>query len=323
MPDKFVNQTGLARILANVKANLIRTPAIPYGEVDSTSISTAFTATVPGITSLYDGVCMLLKNGVVTSASGFTIDINGLGAKPAYSNMHAATAETNLFNVNYTILFVYDSTRVSGGCWIYYRGYNSNDNTIAYYMRSAYIVRKAADKGARYRLWFRTMDGKYAPANLSTNTGANAARTPNPRVIDPFGEIIYCSTNAATEADAELAVGDCWKQYYLNFGYSFNTTGSALNMSFPLPVYLKCTPASGGGATMDGIVNALPSTADGKIYIYLGTTYSATNIFLDISHPVYEYKNGGIRLYTGAQDIEALTDAEVLEILEPSLTPRE
>jgi len=265
----------------------------------------------------------MLRNGVITSEAGFTIDINGLGAYPVYSNMSAATAETTMFNANYTMLFVFDTTRVSGGCWVLYRGYNSDTNTIAYNIRSAYIVRKAADKGARYRLWFRTMDGKYAPANLSTNTGANAVRTPNPRVIDPFGEIIYCSTNAATEANADLAVTDCWKQYYFNFGYSFNTTGSALNMSFPLPVYVKCTPASGGGATMDGIVNALPSSEDGKIYIFLGTTYSATNIFLEINHPVYEYKNGGIRLYTGAQDIEALSDAEVVEILEPSLTPRE
>lgn len=104
----------------------IRAGAIPYGEVDSTSTSTAYTATVPGISELSDGVCVLLKNGVVTSAAGFTININGLGAKPSYSNMAAATAETTIFNINYTMLFIYDSTRVNGGCWICYRGYNAN-----------------------------------------------------------------------------------------------------------------------------------------------------------------------------------------------------
>ena len=91
---------------------------IPYGVVD------AYTATVTGITELKDGTIMLLKNGVVTSAAGFTIDINGFGAKPVYSNMAASTAETTLFNVNYTMLFIYDTTRVAGGCWILYRGYN-------------------------------------------------------------------------------------------------------------------------------------------------------------------------------------------------------
>ena len=101
----------------------LRASAIPSGEVDSTSTSTVFTATVPGITELTDGVCVFLKNGVVTSASGFTLNINGLGAKPVYTNLAAATRDTTLFNVAYTMLFVYDSTRVDGGCWVCYRGY--------------------------------------------------------------------------------------------------------------------------------------------------------------------------------------------------------
>ena len=58
---------------------------IPFGVVDSTSTSTVFTATVPGITELTDGTTIMLKNGVITSAEGFTININGLGAKPVYS----------------------------------------------------------------------------------------------------------------------------------------------------------------------------------------------------------------------------------------------
>ena len=70
----------------------IRASAIPYGEVDSTSTSTAFTATVPGIYELKDGVCVYLRNNTVASAtSGFTININNLGAKPVYSNMADTT----------------------------------------------------------------------------------------------------------------------------------------------------------------------------------------------------------------------------------------
>lgn len=80
--------------------------SIPYATVDSTSTATVFTATVDGITSLYDGVTVMLHNGVVTSASGFTLNINGLGAKPCYNNMTNATRETTIFNVAYTMLFV-------------------------------------------------------------------------------------------------------------------------------------------------------------------------------------------------------------------------
>jgi hypothetical protein len=94
-----------------------------YGEVDSTSTSTAYTATIPNLktTALYDGLTVVLKNGVVTSTSGFTINVNGLGAKPVYNNMAtghdttAPTRDTTIFNINYTMMFIYNSALVSGG----------------------------------------------------------------------------------------------------------------------------------------------------------------------------------------------------------------
>ena len=120
--------------------NLAPLPAaFAQGHVDSTSTSTAFTATIPGVFAYYDGLAIMLKNGVVTSASGFTINVNGLGAKPVYSNMAAETRETTIFNVNYTLLLIYDSTRVEGGCWINYRGYYS-DKTSDLTNDSGYIT---------------------------------------------------------------------------------------------------------------------------------------------------------------------------------------
>ena len=99
---------------------------IPTGRLDSTSTATAMTATVEGIRELKDGVCVWLENGVVTSASGVKLNVNGLGAKPIYNSMADASAVTTAFNVNYTMLFVYNSTRVSGGCWDMVYGYDSN-----------------------------------------------------------------------------------------------------------------------------------------------------------------------------------------------------
>lgn len=96
--------------------------SIPYAQVDSTSTATAFTATVEGITSLFDGVCVMLKNGIVASAANFTVNINNLGAKPVYSSTEAATRETTIFDVGSTLLLVYDSAKVDGGCWVDYRG---------------------------------------------------------------------------------------------------------------------------------------------------------------------------------------------------------
>ena len=277
----------------------IRAGAIPYGEVDSTSTSTKFTATVPGITELVDGTCVLLRNGVVTSASGFTININGLGAKPSYNNMTTGTTitrDTTIFNINYTFLFVYSEDLVDGGAWICYRGYDANTNTIGYQLRGNSGTRPAADKGYRYRLWLSSLDNQsWVPINTSTATDATTSRSLNSRVIDPFGEIVYYSYNGTTNAAANLTATTIWQQYTLTIGYSYVKSLTAWD-----PVYLKCEPQTSGGAVMKDIVQALPSTADGFIYIYLGIAYSTTAIELRFYHPVYYHDGTRIRVWTGA-----------------------
>ena len=287
-----------------------RTSSIPYGQVDATSTSTAYTATVPGITELRDGVCVWLKNGVVTSEAGFTINVNNLGAKPSYSNMAAATADTTIFNVNYTMLFVYDSTRVSGGCWVCYRGYDSNSNTIGYQLRTNSMSMAVSGATYRYRILFTSADGtKYVPANTSTSTNATSARAVNQTPIDPFGDIRYYSSTTAVSSGSRPGTSSLWQQYTLTLGYSFNRTGAALTLTSWKPVYVKCAPQANGSAIMDAdtpFVQALPSTEDGKIYIFLGVAYSATAIELLAEHPVYCYKNNGIRHWTG-QDIATPT----------------
>ena len=281
----------------------IRTTGIPFGRCDSTSTSTHFTATVPGIYKLEDGVCCMIDNGVVTSESGFTLNVNGLGAKPVYTNLAAATRDTTIFNINYTMLFVYDETRVSGGCWVCYRGYDANTNTIGYQVRSNSHSLPASQKFYRYRLLFTSADGThYVPANTSTSTNATSSRTVNQTPIDPFGHIVYYGYTTAIEANARPGASYLWVIYTLSLGYSFNRTGAALTLTSWKPVYIKCAPQADGSAIIDAdtpYVQALPTTADGKIYIFLGVAYNATSIELLNNHPVYYHDSTGIRLWTG------------------------
>ena len=283
----------------------LKTGAIPFGIVDSTSTATAFTATVDGITELTNGTCVLLKNGVVTSAAGFTIDINNLGAHPVFNNLSAATAETTIFNVNYTMLFVYDSTRVVGestGAWCCYRGYDSNTNTMGYQLRSNSYTKDMADRTYRYRILFSSADNsKWVPSNTSTSTSATASKTVCQTPINPFGEIVYYGTTASVAAGSRPAATSLWQQYTLALGYSFNKTGAALTLTSWEPVYVKCAPQANGSAIIDSTtpyVQSLPSTDDGKIYIFLGVAYSATNIELLMNHPVFYYKDGAIRQWS-------------------------
>lgn len=309
--ESYLNKRGLTHFWENIDdlkldtdGTAYRTAAIPYGQCDNTSTATAFTATVPGITELRDGVCMWLKNGVVTSAAGFTININNLGAKPVYNNMAAATADTTIFNANYTMLFVYDSTRVAGGCWVCYRGYNSDNNTIGYQVRTNSQSLPMTSVVYRYRLLFTSADNEhYVPANNSTSTNATASRTVCQDKINPFGRIFYYSSTASIAANARPGATALWEQYAIALGYSFNRTGAALTLTSWKPVYVKAAPQSDGSAIIDSTtpyVQDLPTTEDGKIYIFLGVAYSATNVELQLDHPVYWYKGGMIRPYTNA-----------------------
>jgi len=74
-------------------------------------------------------------------------------------------------------------------------------------------------------------------------------------------------------------------------------------MTAASPIYIKCTPQSDGSAVIDPdtpYTQTLPSSEDGYIYIYLGRAVNATLFEILISHPVYYYKDGAIRLWTNA-----------------------
>lgn len=165
----------------------IRAGAIPFGKVDSTSTATAFTATVEGITELVDGACCYLMNGVVTSASGWTLNVNGLGAKPVYQTLAAATVTTTIFNINYTMLFVYNSTRVEGGCWDIFYGYNSNTTYSNASLGQGYATcstaASTAAKTASLSSYSLTTGGIVAvkftnavPANATLNVNSKGAK---------------------------------------------------------------------------------------------------------------------------------------------------
>ena len=69
------------------------------------------------------------------------------------------------------------------------------------------------------------------------------------------------------------------------------------------PVYIKCAPQTDGSAIIDAdtpYVQVLPSTADGKIYIFLGIAYDETHVELFVEHPVYWHDGTGIRRWTGS-----------------------
>ena len=274
------------------------TAAIPFGKVDDTSTSTVFTATVPGITELRDGVACYLMNGVITSASGWTLNVNSLGAKPVYQTMAAASRSTTVFNIAYTMLFIYNEDRVEGGCWDIYYGYNSNDNTIAYNVRVGVAPGLMNSQLYRYEIIFSLPDGTLEPANNVSNKPTTYTKALTTESFNPFEPIYYYSTTTGVAAGSAPGTSYMWTQYSgVDLRYSFNA-GNTLTLY--KPVYLRCVPQGNCLVKLDGndcLVQDLPTTADGKVYIYLGKAYSTTQIFLNPQHPIFEYVNGGIHIW--------------------------
>lgn len=100
---------------------------MPYAVCDASSTSTKVTATVPGITALKTGTVIILKNSGVASASGWTLNVNGLGAKNVYVTTATATRSTTQFAKDYTMMFIYDESLNSGaGGWRICQLFNSN-----------------------------------------------------------------------------------------------------------------------------------------------------------------------------------------------------
>lgn len=301
----------------------VQTLSIPFGQVDSTSTATAFTATIPGITSLYDGVCVYLKNGVITSASGWTLNINDLGAKPVYQTQAAASRTTTIFNVAYTSLFVYNSSRVEGGCWDYFYGYNSDTNTTAYQVRANQAINEMYADLTRYKICFTMFDGKILPSTtVSNSTGTTKELTTDS--FDPYGTIYYYNTTTGVAAGESPSASYMWLLYpTVDLRYGFNTGTTLVAKD---NVYIKCSPQTDGSVKLAGndcIVQSLPSTDDGYVYIYLGKAYDTYRMSLDINHPIYYYKDGAIREWTNAyvptkvsdltNDIGYLTNSSTLD----------
>ena len=303
--------------------------SIPFGQVDSTSTSTVFTATIPGITELYDGVCIFLRNGVVTSASGCTLDINGLGAKPIYSTMSADTRIATVFNVAYTMLFIYNSTRVEGGCWDMYYGYYK-DTTMAYGSLDYYFRPYVGEKLYRYKLVLQGKDNRIYPVTLTNQTsGTQVAKTPTSVGLRP-GRIWYYASTSAINAGAVVGAQTLQKIGYTTAAaYNFNTSISTYRT-----VYLRGTYNvdedlfylyNDGGSPCTSYYTQVPTNTanitlsdyfvEGYYYMLVGGSYSTAN-YLSIFgyNPLYYFD--GTNLIPASTKVawDLVADASVVNL---------
>ena len=245
-------------------------------------------------------IVVSFSNANSAAVADLKLDVNGTGAYGIRQNNSGTLSNVGdksyLKASSYPFIF-------NGSYWICW--YDTNTNTIGYTIRTNGLTLPVKTACYRYRICFTSPDGKnYVPANASTSTSSTASKTVTTEKIDPFGRIIYYSYTTALSAGGTIGASYQMQQYNgVTLGYSFNTTGVALTMTSQKAVYVKCTPQTDGSAIIDSstpFVQDLPTTEDGKIYIFLGIATSATAIEFTLEHPVYYYKDGGVRLWTNA-----------------------
>jgi len=256
------------------------------------------------------GTVIAVKFSATNSASAPKLNVNGLGAANIYYNTAVVTSTSSIYGgtANRYVYYFWDGTQ-----WVWLtQGTEANDNTTGYLIRSAAQRLTVTTACYRYRLLFSSPNNtQWIPANSSSSTNATAARTPTTAKINPFGQIVYYASTTALSAGGQPSASYQFQQHNsVTIGYSFNNTGAAATMTTQAPVYIKCAPQTDGTAIIDATnpyVQALPVTADGKIYIFLGIATSATVLEMLINHPVYYHDGTMIRPWVGTATISDVT----------------
>ncbi|WP_407454413.1 pyocin knob domain-containing protein [Methanobrevibacter sp.] len=235
-------------------------------------------------------------------------DITGLGIADA-THSHSYSELTNKPTFTETVTSstsgAYEIGKINiNGSDVSIYGKDTTTNTIGYQLRTNSTSLTASDKTYRYRLILETPNGTYMPVNTSTSTSATAKKSSymNTRPFLLFGDIRIYNATTVVDANETFLATTLWQQYNMNLGYSFNNTGSALTLTPNAPVYMVARQLSPypslGVLEAPYFTQSLPNSSDGLIYILLGYATSGTQIELSLDHPIFEFKNGDIQLFS-------------------------
>lgn len=199
-----------------------------------------------------------------------------------------------------------NGSTVSGGVFRvlnYYDSGNSND-TSSMYIRYAYGQWKPTTALYRYMICLTKDETQVIPLNTTNNSTANNKTTITTDSFNVFMPIWYYSTTSTVNAGTAIGAGYLWSAYNLvDLRYSFNLANGTSTFTAHKDIYIKAVMQDATHAKLDTtapLVQALPTSDDGFIYIKLGHMYDGYRVTTTYDHPIYIYKNGSVRLYTGA-----------------------
>lgn len=180
----------------------------------------------------------------------------------------------------------------------------STNNDTAYNIRGIEASRVVKETLHRSAICFTYSETEILPSSRTANR-YQTDKELTTLDFNPFGRIYAYSQSTDYSEGTAVNAAYFYYQNRLDLRYAFNT-GDTLTLY--KSVYVKCEPLVDGNnnrtgrvrlATGQPIVQDLPTTADGFVYIFLGIATSTRSMLVTIDHPVYEYRNGGIKLWIG------------------------
>lgn len=239
----------------------------------TTSTATAFvvdTSSPESVTNLYDGLTIVCKNTKIASASGCTLNLNGLGAKRIWLSQSNGYCTTH-WALNQTYIFIYDETNER---WELQQGRDTDSTTTnaTQIQMNSNAIKCGTTAIVAGNIIVANSDGLYKHLKLGT-------------AFDITYPILYAAKAIAASATSN----DVYRE--INFTV---TTTQSITLTAQKPVYIKGTLS---GTTFTPVsttplTQTIPTTNDGYQYIYLGYGYSTTAVRLQVDHPIYAYKNG-------------------------------
>ena len=233
-------------------------------------------ATAAKEVTLSDNTGWELKAGTIVgvkftntnSASSVTLNVNGTGAKSIYySNAVYTSTSTAVTGIANTIIYyMYDGTY-----WVWMGASRYwNDNT---YDRN------------RFNAAIKCGTTAIVAANIIVGKDGVYHHLKDGTAFDISYPILY--------ANGAIAANATGTNNYDILNFTVTTTQS-ITLTAYKPVYIKGT-LSGSIFTPDStapLTQTIPTSADGKYYIFLGVATSTTAIYLTERHEIFAYKNG-------------------------------
>ena len=262
-----------------------------------------------------DGDILTIKIPVAGHDYGVYMSIdNGTNYAPVVTN--GTGRVTTHYPVNTYITLVYEASgsaasmypvnggnsrvTINNGVWRIINYYDSG-NTVSYQNRLASTCTIAgSNKIFPYTFIMQNSDGRWESIVTSASTGTSKARNTHGFRL---GHVLLMYANATYNENALVSgYGYIYSSYTntLDHRYSFNTANNAASgTTANQPIYLVGSIGNDGLFYLDTTwwTQTLPSTEDGKLYIYLGNAYDYYRMIFNEANPVYWYKNGAIRQY--------------------------